>query len=120
MKTNGKVDRAALPAPEQHLAAAQSAWEAPATAAERALATLWEETLGVEHAGRNDDFFQLGGHSLLAVQLLFRIRQQFAVQIPLLTLFEERTLQQLARRIEAAQPAAASSGDQGPVEEGIL
>lgn len=95
-KTSGKVNYQDLPSPD--LAQSHN-WEPPNTSTEKALAVLWEETLGVSNAGVKDDFFMMGGHSLLAVQLQYRIREHFAVDISLVQLFEARTIHSLAERI---------------------
>ena len=63
---------------------------------ERVIADVWRELLGVDEIARDDDFFALGGHSLAAVRLFARIRKQFAVDLPLATLFQASTLQGLA------------------------
>ncbi|MER1062389.1 amino acid adenylation domain-containing protein [Pseudomonas aeruginosa] len=69
---NGKIDRKALPKPD---AGAQTqAYAPPQTEAEKDLARLWREVLGVERVGLHDNFFELGGDSILAVQLVGRIR----------------------------------------------
>ena len=67
---NGKVDRAALPDPEPPRSAASTP---PRTPAEKALAAVWKDVLGIEEAGLEDNFFELGGHSLLATQLVSRV-----------------------------------------------
>ncbi|WP_262947602.1 non-ribosomal peptide synthase/polyketide synthase [Xenorhabdus indica] len=72
---NGKLDRRALPAPEED-AFARQAYEAPQGAMEITLAAIWEELLGIEQVSRHDSFFALGGHSLLAVRMIERLRQQ--------------------------------------------
>jgi len=95
LNRHGKVDRAALPAPE--LAAGRGV--APRDAVERELAVLWEDLLGVSGVATGDDFFALGGHSLLAVRLMARLRRRFAVDLPLATLFAAPTLEKLARRL---------------------
>ncbi len=64
---------------------------------ERVIADAWRELLGVDTIGREDDFFALGGHSLAAVRLFARIRKQFAVDLPLATLFQASTLGELSR-----------------------
>jgi acyl carrier protein len=120
VKTTGKVDRAALPEPEDAHADGATTWIGPKTETEREIASLWEDTLGVRQAGMDDDFFAMGGHSLLAVQLLHRIRQHFRTEIPLAALFEERTLGKLARRVDAARTKIASPDGAAMVEEGVL
>ena len=110
LTSNGKLDRAALPAPDL-AALARPAWEAPHAGPESALAALWEELLGVPQVGRHDNFFDLGGHSLLAARLLARMRQGCPVELPLRTLFEHPTLAALAGRLAAASvvPARGSN-----------
>ncbi|MFD5943556.1 amino acid adenylation domain-containing protein, partial [Streptomyces griseus] len=97
---NGKVDRAALPAPD--LSVARVGYRAPVTGEECRLAELFAEVLGVERVGLDDDFFTLGGHSLLATQLIARIRSDFGVQLPLRTLFESPVLGVLAGVVVSA------------------
>ena len=93
----GKVDRKALPPPGQQ--SSETSYVAPFTHAERALAEIWAELLGVERVGVTDDFFALGGHSLLAVRLMARIEQVFGVKLPLATLFEAPSVRPLAEAI---------------------
>ncbi|WAS89436.1 non-ribosomal peptide synthase/polyketide synthase [Corallococcus sp. NCRR] len=103
---NGKLDRKALPSPEAQRRASRS-YEAPATPAEVALASLWEELLNVPVVGRNDHFFELGGHSLLATQLVSRIRARFGVDVGVRALFESPTVAGLAQRLPDAPEASA-------------
>lgn len=100
LTANGKLDRRALPAPEL----LQAAWLTPEGMTESLLAGLWCNLLKLERVGRNDNFFALGAHSLLATQLVSRIREAFAVELPIRVLFEQQSLQAQARAIEAAQP----------------
>ncbi|WMV70849.1 amino acid adenylation domain-containing protein [Xenorhabdus griffiniae] len=88
---NGKLNRQALPAPDAS-AVATRRYEAPAGDTETALAQIWQDLLGLERVGRHDHFFELGGHSLLAVQLVARIRQRLARELPLQTLFAQPVL----------------------------
>jgi acyl transferase domain-containing protein/thioesterase domain-containing protein len=74
---------------------------------EQTLAEAWCELLGVEAVAADDDFFALGGHSLAAVRLFARIRKQFAVDLPLATLFQAPTLAGLAAVV-------AQNGGLGP------
>jgi amino acid adenylation domain-containing protein len=103
---NGKVDRKALPIPDQGRPDTGVTYIAPRTPAEEAMAKIWAELLHVETVGIHDDYFDLGGHSLLGTQLISRIRDTFQVELPLRTLFEEPTVAGLVQSIEAARWAA--------------
>jgi aryl carrier-like protein len=94
---NGKVDRRALPAPDDD-AYARSGYEAPVGETEEALAEIWAELLGVERVGRWDNFFELGGHSLLIVQLIERLRRR-GLHAEVGTLFTTPVLAELAREV---------------------
>ncbi|HEK1769412.1 TPA: amino acid adenylation domain-containing protein [Pseudomonas putida] len=102
---NGKLDRAALPAPTLR----QEDYQAPRTALEQQVAQIWQQVLEVERVGLKDDFFALGGHSLLATQVVSRLRHGLGLQVALRTLFEQTTLQafvaSLTPTADAAQPA---------------
>jgi amino acid adenylation domain-containing protein len=99
---HGKLDRDALPAPDQ-AALATSPYEAPQGEIEQALAATWQGLLGLERVGRNDHFFELGGHSLLATQLVARIRAGFDVELPLMTVFRTPTLAALGAAVATLQ-----------------
>jgi NADP-dependent 3-hydroxy acid dehydrogenase YdfG/acyl carrier protein len=70
---------------------------------ERTLAAWWQEMLGVDHVGLDDDFFNLGGHSLIGVRLLAKIKRAYRVDLDLAALFEERTIRELAGLIHKLQ-----------------
>ncbi|GEJ57771.1 hypothetical protein AMYX_25120 [Anaeromyxobacter diazotrophicus] len=106
LSPSGKVDRAALPAPE---ARSERAYVAPRTEVEEKLAGLCAGLLNVERVGVEDDFFELGGHSLLATQLLSRVREAFQVELPLRTLFERPTVADLASAVEQARAGAPAA-----------
>ncbi len=105
LNSNGKVDRGALPAPEQ---GAGAAYVAPRTPVEEVVAGIWAEVLRLERVGAEEGFFELGGHSLLATQVVSRARQAFGVEVPLRALFEAPTVAALAGRIEVLRGAGAS------------
>ncbi|MCP3463545.1 amino acid adenylation domain-containing protein [Bradyrhizobium sp. CCGUVB23] len=101
LTVNGKLDRKALPAPEDD-AYARAAYEAPQGEIEIALAQIWAELLGLERVGRHDNFFELGGHSLLAVRLSNRVSKAVSVELPLITLFAKPVLAEFAREASIA------------------
>ena len=90
LSPNGKLDRKALPAPDQAALPVRE-YEAPVGDVEITLARLWAELLNVERVGRHDHFFELGGHSLLAVSLIGRLRQE-GMEADVRSLFEHPTL----------------------------
>ncbi|WP_374015232.1 amino acid adenylation domain-containing protein [Massilia sp. BJB1822] len=95
---NGKLDRKALPAPDRDALVSRE-YEAPHGELEQALASIWQELLGLERVGRHDRFFELGGHSLLAVQLVSRIAEQMGVEISIRAVFAEPDFGSLANHI---------------------
>jgi len=101
LTATGKIDRAALPAPERP-AGAEPSFVPPATPLEALLADVCAEVLGIERAGMRDNFFALGGHSLLATQLVSRLEQEHGVGVTLQMVFDAADLAALAGRIEEA------------------
>ena len=99
LTNNGKVDRAALPAPNGNTLPEQE-YIAPRSPVEQRLAELIAPLLRVERVGVNDNFFLLGGHSLLGTQLLTRISETFGVELSLLTIFDHPTLAEMSGEIE--------------------
>jgi amino acid adenylation domain-containing protein len=98
---NGKIDRRALPAPD---GARQDTFVAPRDSTSQQLVHIWQEVLGHNEVSVRDSFFDLGGHSLLAVRLMAKIQQQFGINLPLATLFQSPTIEQLAELL-ASSPA---------------
>jgi len=98
---NGKIDRKALPAPDNITTSSEFA--PPQTPTEQLLAAIWAEVLGVAQVGRHDNFFELGGHSLLVMQLLAKINSSFATELSVRDVFEHAILADLAKSIEIYQ-----------------
>ncbi|MCZ2718832.1 non-ribosomal peptide synthetase [Erwinia amylovora] len=101
LTANGKLDRRALPEPDDS-AFARSAFAAPQGEVEQALAAIWQQLLNVERVSRFDNFFALGGHSLLAVQLMEQLRRR-QLSASVQALFTTRTLADLAASLGQQQ-----------------
>ena len=112
LTSNGKVDRAALPAVKGQ---ARRGWIAPATPIENTLARLWSEVLDVDTVSRDDNFFELGGHSLLVVTLLEQMRRAgFAADVR--TVFSNPVLSAMAAAITVG---AGNETPAGTASDGI-
>ncbi|MCH8246793.1 MAG: amino acid adenylation domain-containing protein [Bacteroidetes bacterium] len=97
---NGKVDRKALPEPDEIRPELFQSYTAPKTAIERAIAEIWSEVLRLDRVGVDDGFFDLGGHSLHAIQVQSRVREYLKKELPLKAIFEYPTIVRLARFID--------------------
>jgi len=106
LSANGKVDRLALPEPEDLRSALSSEFVAPGSDIEERLAEIWGDVLRMESVGVHDNFFELGGHSLLAARIVARVRHTFAVDLSLRTLFDGPTVAQLAAYLANASGSA--------------
>lgn len=95
---NGKLDRAALPAPDY---GTRSAARPPRDDRERFLCTAFAEVLGLPEVAVSDNFFALGGHSLLAFRLLARIRDEFGAGLSLRRLLAAPTVAAVAAELAA-------------------
>ena len=96
---SGKLDRRALPQPNEGRPEVESEYVAPRTPVEEVVAGIWANVLGVDQVGIGDNFFRLGGHSLLATQVISRLRDELGVEVPLRSLFEGPTVTKLAAQI---------------------
>jgi amino acid adenylation domain-containing protein len=98
---NGKLDRRALPKPEQRTPQPVEI-EGAANDLERQIAAIWADALGVPSVGIEDRFFDIGGHSLLMVEVHDQLRDKTGHQVPLLDLFQYPTVRSLARHLHHA------------------
>ncbi len=103
LTSSGKINRRALPAPDDSRPELQTSYLAPRSIIEHKLALIWCELLPVDRVGVDDDFFQLGGHSLLAVRLFARIETTFGRRLPLALLFQHGTIRHLAALLAEAR-----------------
>lgn len=93
----GKLDRSALPSPEDDAADARVVKGAePQGAVESKLAAIWREVLARDDVGRDENFFEIGGHSLLATQVVSRVRNEFGPAISLRDMFANATVSSMA------------------------
>lgn len=120
---SGKVDAAQLRAQAQQLTV-EAAYRAPETETEQIIAAIWADVLGVERVGVDTDFFALGGHSLMATRVIYRIYEEFGVDINLRVFFESRTIAQLAGVVEEqllltveAEDLALIEGEDGTTQD---
>jgi amino acid adenylation domain-containing protein len=96
LTANGKVDRRALPIPDYSQQVDRDTLVAPRTELELQLVKIWEQVLDVRPIGIKDNFFELGGHSLIAVRLFVEIERIWGRNLPLATLFQQQTIEDLA------------------------
>ncbi|MEH6422151.1 HSAF biosynthetic non-ribosomal peptide synthetase/polyketide synthase [Pseudomonas sp. CGJS7] len=98
LSANGKVDVAALPAPD---AATEDAFEAPVTLYEVRMAEHWKQLLGLEQVGLQHDFFEVGGSSIKLIELIYNLQTEFNIAIAVSQLFKVTTLHGMAKTVEA-------------------
>jgi len=98
LTVNGKLDRKSLTTQgtqgRQH-----NEYIAPRDEVEEAIAAIWQQILGIEKIGIHDDFFDLGGHSLSAVQIITTLKKNYAIEVPVRTLFDAPTIAEFVDRI---------------------
>lgn len=96
---SGKLNRRALPEPDDARPEMARAFVAPSTPVEEAVAQIFSEVLDVRQVGIHDDFFELGGHSLLATRVVSRLRDRFQIEMTPRFLFESPTVSGMSARI---------------------
>jgi thioesterase domain-containing protein/acyl carrier protein len=109
---NGKVDRGALAVLEER-GSRSGELVAPRTYLERRLCEIWQEALGVESVGIDDNFFDLGGHSLLVIRLVSKINANFGIRLSPRRIFENPSVRRLARVLDG--PEVETPGEWEPL-----
>jgi len=100
---NGKVDRRALPEPDRSLSELREEFVAPRDQTEQVVARIWSDVLGIKQFSVLSDFFELGGHSLLATQIISRVRDVLQIELPVASIFENRTVAELSKLVDEAR-----------------
>ena len=95
---NGKVDRQALPDPDESRLDLNGSYVPPQTPLQQQLTEIWADVLGVDKVGIRDDFFELGGHSLLVLRLIARMEPVMGEQLSLLDMFQNPSIEAITRR----------------------
>lgn len=116
MTPNGKIDRKALPEYKAASDHGSAKVTAPRDEIERHVADCWQDLLGIECIGIDENFFELGGHSLLATQVVSRLRERFGVQLSLRSLFDAPTIAGVAAVVRQTLGHAGSSREGGDEE----
>ncbi len=102
LSPNGKVDRRALPPPDQSRPELTADFIPPGNPVEEVVASIWAEVFEFEKVGIHDNFLEMGGHSLLATQIMTRLQDVFPVELPLRYIFASPTVAELAERVYQA------------------
>ena len=95
LTANGKLDRQALPAPEQEIDKLDASFVEPRNELEATLSKIWSQVLGVEHVGIHDNFFKLGGDSIISIQIIARATQA-GIRLTPKQFFDHQTIAELA------------------------
>ena len=107
LTANGKVDRRALPAPDRSQLDIGACYVAPRNDSESVLAGIWQQVLKLERVGAHDNFFDLGGDSLQLIRVKNQIREELAVDLPVVELFRYPTVDSLSRFLSENQTRGA-------------
>jgi amino acid adenylation domain-containing protein len=108
---NGKLNRRALPSPDEAVSQAAREFVPPSSPVEEAIAEIFAEVLEIRDVGRNDDFFELGGHSLLATRVVSRLRDRFQIEMSPRLIFESPLVSELAARVSNLLLQTTSTDD---------
>jgi hypothetical protein len=112
LTANGKVDRQALPAPDQAARAQAPEYQAPESDLEKGIAQIWQAALPGARVGLHDNFFDLGGHSLLLAQIRGKVQELVGRAISMVELFQYPTVSSLAAHLSKPRTG-------GPINESL-
>jgi acyl carrier protein len=107
----GKLDRRALPVPDNSRSELNTLYVGPRNQIEEALAIIWADILELDQVGIHDTFFDLGGHSLKAMQVISRVMKAFKVELPIKFLLNSPTIAEMAVTITQNQAKRASDAE---------
>jgi len=130
---SGKIDRRALPKPDQSRPDIGTLYMEPKTPTEKIIAKLWSSLLRIDKVGVNDNFFDLGGNSLLALQFIAKLRLEHSMEVPVVKLYQHPNIQALLNSLnestgsksvfekakERASKLTSGNGNNKTVEDGI-
>lgn len=106
-----KVNRSALPDPENRPIISEGAFISPGSSIEENIAKIWQEILGIEKVSRNGNFFDLGGHSLLLARVYSELQQLYHIEFNIIDLFKYPTVHTLAQRLAQEDRSLPNRGD---------
>jgi amino acid adenylation domain-containing protein len=107
LTSNGKLEKRVLPKPEQHRLVSDDGFVAPHSLVEQQLVEIWSNVLKIDRIGIHDNFFELGGHSLLVVKMIIEANKRFNVALPLGTIYQYATVEELAKIILSGNQQAS-------------
>ncbi len=110
LTANGKVDRQALPAPEQRVVKVAVS----ANSTEEILTAIWRDVLRLEGVGVEDNFFDLGGNSLLGLRVIDRIESRFGLKVSVVKLYQYMNIRAMSRYLSERLAVETA-----PIEPGI-
>ncbi len=116
LTANGKVDKAALPVPDEHQRSVATPYVAARTPTEELLLAIWEQVLAVKGIGVRDNYFDLGGDSIMAIQIVAR-SDEAGLQFEVQQLFESLTIEGLGRIVDGSAPTATDPAGESSLPE---
>ena len=100
LTSNGKIDKKRLPIRDLLNIVEENVFISPINKNQELIASIWGEALDIKKVSIKDDFFELGGHSMIAIKVMIEVEKQSGIRLPLSTLFENPTVEKLAKLLE--------------------